>query len=401
MERTLADGVTGNAVDLSAALGVFVRVFCFEERAFLPGSAEDFCLRCPLACGDAAVCDSLLAHRFGCYEAVRWHGEYIYYCPAGLIFVATLVAQNGRPALAFVTGPVVMGQADDWPEFEAHMQEAAARLPQRTPAQVNAVARVLALLAAGFGRQAPPAEEADSFWEDVRGPGGLPKGFFDAIDVQQQLSRMIRQGDRGGTAQMINQLLGALYLGGSGNLPKMKDGARELLALFHRAAKEGGAFVDPIFGQSSDFSAQIAGCATQDSLSAFLVDMFNRFVGYVFDFTRFAHADALGKAAEYIRQNAAEKITLAGVAREVGFSPSHLSAVWSSEMRVGFSAYVQTVRIEKAKQLLRKSGLPLVQVAQNVGFSDQSYFTKVFTRLCGVSPAQYRSSQIDQISKGA
>ena len=58
-----------------------------------------------------------------------------------------------------------------------------------------------------------------------------------------------------------------------------------------------------------------------------------------------------------------------------------------------FSNFVIQTRIEKSKQLLLNSGIALADVACMVGFVDQSYYTKCFRRLVGVSPGKYRHCQ--------
>ena len=52
--------------------------------------------------------------------------------------------------------------------------------------------------------------------------------------------------------------------------------------------------------------------------------------------------------------------------------------------------YVLTRRMEHAKQLLQEKTVPLVQVAHEVGFADQSQFTRVFHKIVGTTPSQYR-----------
>ena len=56
----------------------------------------------------------------------------------------------------------------------------------------------------------------------------------------------------------------------------------------------------------------------------------------------------------------------------------------------GFNRYLNNVRITKAKELIRSSDLRLTDISQMVGYDDQSYFTKVFRRIAGMSPNEYR-----------
>lgn len=59
-------------------------------------------------------------------------------------------------------------------------------------------------------------------------------------------------------------------------------------------------------------------------------------------------------------------------------------------MGVGFSGYLLNLRIKHAKKLLEESNLKIRQVAEESGFNDYHYFSKVFKKMTGVSAAQYR-----------
>ena len=61
-------------------------------------------------------------------------------------------------------------------------------------------------------------------------------------------------------------------------------------------------------------------------------------------------------------------------------------------MGISFSTYLNQVRIEKSKELLKNKQHKIIDVAIMVGFEDQSYFTKVFKRVTGVSPNHYREA---------
>jgi YesN/AraC family two-component response regulator len=61
-----------------------------------------------------------------------------------------------------------------------------------------------------------------------------------------------------------------------------------------------------------------------------------------------------------------------------------------------YTDYLNEVRIEASKNLLLRDDLPLVQVAFSVGFNDQSYFSKIFKKIEGVSPNKWRVLQKEQ-----
>lgn len=80
--------------------------------------------------------------------------------------------------------------------------------------------------------------------------------------------------------------------------------------------------------------------------------------------------------------------SLAELARLVSFSPYYLARVFQAEVGLPPHAYLESVRIRNAQQLLTQ-GHSLAQVAQAVGFADQSHFHNRFKRLMGLTPRQY------------
>ena len=77
----------------------------------------------------------------------------------------------------------------------------------------------------------------------------------------------------------------------------------------------------------------------------------------------------------------------------VGISPSHLNRRFGAEVGLPPHRYQLQLRIDAAKARLA-AGVPIVQVAADLGFSDQSHFTRLFTRIVGATPAQYQKSGI-------
>jgi AraC-like DNA-binding protein len=74
-----------------------------------------------------------------------------------------------------------------------------------------------------------------------------------------------------------------------------------------------------------------------------------------------------------------------------GLSPYHLIRVFRQELGLSPHAYFEQVRIHRARRLL-KEGLPIVDVAVDLGFTDQSHLNRHFKKLTGVTPGAYRSA---------
>lgn len=96
------------------------------------------------------------------------------------------------------------------------------------------------------------------------------------------------------------------------------------------------------------------------------------------------------RAKQFIQENYGRNITLEDVCGTVGFSSAYFSALFKKETGMGFSKYLTEVRIDRAKELLRDTDLPVTEVCQAVGYSDRKHFTQTFHKMTGVNPAEFR-----------
>ncbi len=97
------------------------------------------------------------------------------------------------------------------------------------------------------------------------------------------------------------------------------------------------------------------------------------------------------RALEYMHTHLAENLSLADVASAVGSAPSHLSRLFSRHGGDTFVHVFCRLRISAAKDLLNSGQYRVKEVCSMVGFNDQAYFSRVFRKYEGMSPADYRA----------
>jgi AraC-like DNA-binding protein/ligand-binding sensor protein len=96
------------------------------------------------------------------------------------------------------------------------------------------------------------------------------------------------------------------------------------------------------------------------------------------------------RAKEYIQQNQGEDISLGQVARAVNTSTFYFCKLFKKATGVNFTDYVSRVRIEKAKNLLLNPNLRVSEIAYEVGFQSLTHFNRVFKKIVGQAPTEYR-----------
>ncbi|NFO90844.1 response regulator [Clostridium botulinum] len=95
-------------------------------------------------------------------------------------------------------------------------------------------------------------------------------------------------------------------------------------------------------------------------------------------------------AIEYIQNNFDEKVSLEQMASICNLSPCYFSKVFKKAVGVNFVSYVNDTKINKAKELLENTDIPVLNVALDLGFDDCGYFIRVFKKSQGVTPKKYR-----------
>lgn len=101
---------------------------------------------------------------------------------------------------------------------------------------------------------------------------------------------------------------------------------------------------------------------------------------------------ALENIVEEIQARYNENITLTGFSEKHNISAGHLSNLLKERLGMSFSEYITAKRVQKAKELLADERLSVEKVANEVGYKDYFYFTKVFKKAVGISPSKYRKN---------
>jgi YesN/AraC family two-component response regulator len=219
------------------------------------------------------------------------------------------------------------------------------------------------------------------------------------IHLEKELQQALVRRDEATSKQLLNELLGYIFLQSEADVSILRLRIMELLVLLSRAAIEGGADQSRIFLLNENCLNELEQLSATEQLRErvenWLVLVLHRFMGYLFEFQEAAHRDALFKAISYIRENCEKKLTLDEVAAHVYISASYLSRIMREETGRSFPDHLNQIRIERACEYLAQPQYTIVQVSELVGYSDQSYFTKVFKAVKGISPRAYRMNHTD------
>lgn len=105
------------------------------------------------------------------------------------------------------------------------------------------------------------------------------------------------------------------------------------------------------------------------------------------------------QARDFLRRNFKAEHDLTSVAEALEVSTWHLSKTVKKELDISFVDLFNGIRTEEARAMLEKSTLKIYEIAEEVGFRDVAYFSKVFKKQTGVTPNQYRKEHYHPLSR--
>lgn len=395
-----------NAYSLSTKIDCFI-MDSKGDPIYASNSSGQLCKSCRDVCGGA--------HLYGSYQAERFGGKYVYFCPIGLVYWASPITVNNSMQAALVGGPVLMMAAEEFllddlirqvdigEERIKALTEYVKTVPVTEPEVVNSLSELLCIVASSISCGKTARNDSQRKFHEIQAKISESihkiKLLTDEskseypFQKEKDLMSKISIGDKQASQKILNELLGYVFFSSGKDFEIIKARTLELVVLLSRAALEGGADSEEIFGLNFNYLSEINNFRKVEELTVWLSKIMARFTDCVFNLADIRHKDTIFKAIVYIKRNYMKRITLEEVAGHVYLNPSYFSKIFNAEIKSTFVSYVNNMRIKAAKELLLDSSIPLAEISNLAGFEDQSYFTKVFKKATDVTPGRYRESR--------
>jgi len=445
-KKTTIEYVFTTAKEAAKHYSVATGIPCFviDARGTAIGGSDIFhsCSVCQQIYGEKPgkeLCQK--THLYGSYQSERFGGRYHYFCPASLNYWASPIMFDGVMQGAFIAGPVLLidqeelvydilrikqglqdqtsqykqnepdhpGESEESSELNFNTVEDKIRIiiehfPRISPSRAHSLSELLFHIASSVSDNTIfiLREKVDVLQQQSRiseyihhiktMEGQEPSDIAYPIEKERELLQLISTGDKKNAKAVLNELLGSVFFSTGSDFVRVKSRVLELVVLLSRAALEGGADIEQIFGLNYAYLSEVHSYRNIHDLANWLSRILDRFTDLVFDLQEIKHTDAIYKAIQFIYKYYYRRLSLEEVSSEVYLSPPYFSKIFRHEVGITFKTYLNKVRIEKSKVLLRNRNIQLIDVAGMVGYEDQSYFTKVFKRFVGLSPGKYRDS---------
>lgn len=328
---------------------------------------------------------------------------YLFSCHAGLFHAITPSGEEGY----VLTGPFGLDEADPWqiPDRIGHTEIAEGDLREMRESllhmrilRTDEATELCVLLNDLFSDT--DASESD----DMHRRAAQQRRIAETIHRQKQreaysaryplekedaLIRYVREGDSRRADAVLNELLGYAFFS-SGSIEEIRACTAELCSLLSRTAIEGGAESAETVQENRELLRALWRAESIEDVCYIMQEAVERFCESAFSHRRTGEQECIQRAIRYIHLHYAEELTLADLAREAHLSTSYFSTLFKKKSGYGFREYLSKVRIDRARELLEKTGMGVTEIAEATGFDTQSYFSRVFHAHTGLSPSAYR-----------
>lgn len=216
-------------------------------------------------------------------------------------------------------------------------------------------------------------------------------GTCDTLVFESRLTQAVLSGDKHSALQELDRILSHHV---SAVCPWQQTSARltELLVLISRAAIQGGIKPSEVLKLNPVLLRQLPALRSPNEIKHWFDELVARLSDQICDLRATHYSATIQKAIHYIEANHPGRMSLNETAAHVYLSPAYFSRLFKAETGTNFCEYLNQVRIERAKQQLVSSQVSLKDLADQLGFDGQSYFSKVFKKKTGLTPARYRES---------
>lgn len=209
-------------------------------------------------------------------------------------------------------------------------------------------------------------------------------------ELECQLIAKVKIGDRTGAKEILNSLLGKIMFHNPGNINLLKARLVELLSVLSRAAAQGGVPINNLLNKNLDYINKVMTIETQEDICVWISHALDDFIESVYSSQDARKMSQLKPAIEYMQYNYAQPLTLADIAKAAHLSVSRMAHLFKEEMGVTIVDYLTNLRINHAKRMLMTSDSNCTRICYEVGYNNQSYFTRVFKQVAGLTPRQFR-----------
>lgn len=206
---------------------------------------------------------------------------------------------------------------------------------------------------------------------------------------EKELLSKIRIGDLENCFFLFEEILESIFTLEIKNIETMKVRLLEFMLVLSRTLVERGADYNQVIEINFRLVTDMADLQNVEEASNVAHQVFQAYIKSM-RIRPSNNENLIKQVKQLILEKYSQKLTLEELAKTVYISPYYLSHLFKEQEGISVMDYLTRVRIEKAKTLLRNQRYNIYEISEIIGYSEPSYFSRVFRKKEGRTPSQFR-----------
>ncbi len=221
--------------------------------------------------------------------------------------------------------------------------------------------------------------------------------IYQRYHVENRLLKLIEKGDVENIIQAYDEMQDeSASLADLFRSPVYQSPISILRALARKAAEQSGLSIITIDQITQKSVQRLSGTDDIEKQGQYCYEMLIELTTAVRDHlvNTSGYSSAIVKVVEYLSLNYTQNINMDILCQISDYSSSHLAKIFKHETGRTITQYIANLRCRQAAEMLRETNLPVQEISSYVGYTDNNYFVKVFKKVIGNTPSEYRALTI-------
>lgn len=338
---------------------------------------------------------------------------YIFTCPSNFINIAVPIIIDNKLFASAIVGPLAMGSIDELvlaevfnvhPNSQALLPQISLAISQMIVYNASHIQSLSTLLfnhLIGALKNWQDYEHLRTRYQSQLYIGEKIKQYKEKAlpttedkstitSLENKLIRFISERNKEKVHDVLSLYYDEILVIEGGNFDNIKGRVFELFGTVSQHALDNGASIQKIFSLDFNQVFTMSQVHSIEALFNWILRIINHFIDNVYSSLVLAQSNIIKQALVYINDAYCEKITLNDLSAHLHISKAYLSKLFNQEVGISFTAFLNDKRIQKSLEYLYDKDMNLAEIALQVGYEDQSYYTKVFKKILGETPKEYR-----------
>ncbi|MCU6790618.1 helix-turn-helix domain-containing protein [Paenibacillus sp. WQ 127069] len=230
--------------------------------------------------------------------------------------------------------------------------------------------------------------------------GKMPESSFSySIEAEKHIINCVKTGNRLALQQHLHKLWGENLKQGDVTPEIITYLFQALVGTAIRTIYEVQSTTAEIFSDSIDLYREVNQQPRLEDKKEYIERMFQSISDWIHNKKQGQDNTLFNQIKDYVENNYHLDLSLTILGENIGLSPSYLSSIFKEVTGMNFVDYINTRRVEQAKIRLRQTQDTVVDISEQVGFTNSNTFIRVFKRHEGVTPGQFRQMYVKEDSK--